>query len=490
MAGPLRWVALGMGAALLVAIGWIGLSGLFGSKGGAESPEELVTALADAVNAKDPAALIPLFSPEETRRLLPLLKDVEERAGQVEVAAADQPYAGLDVQVRDLQTMVSRRGEDVAVISVTGGRLSGGYDTSAMSDALKTTLAAFGVDPSQRGEVDLAAVAENSYRGVEAVAVRRDERWYVSPMYTAAALLLYGAEDPTFSRPTTWPEPVTEATPKDAVIRYLETGMELDRAGLVARTAPGEAAWAHDYGSFLDEQLNSSNWSAEFAAPELRNLQVTEKDLGDGMIAVVVDAAQAAWSNYGSRVSLDVQGNCVDVRLDGERSGKPVCGLWAMLTGNQWVTPSDSLRFTAVAVQTGEGWTVSPVTSLAETARSALPSIGKHQVGALLPAVGDVAAVLAPGQGVDVTIPAHDYADVKITIEKAGRYDITVDSNVADLGSQFVLSPPGSDPGWFHGRETLNLEPGEYRLRLAPMDATQTPRVNVSLHASSGAGGT
>jgi len=295
----------------LGALGYTVANSVLVNNAGADSPEAAVRELAEAASAEDPLEALALLPPEEVSAMDDLF---EATAGAAEdaggVADADDALAGLDIEVDDLELEVEELSDDVARVIVRRADLSASVDPDDLADDLREQIedeenggdpleagsSSFEVsdDPDDDGFLGISTYDEES--GEEehtppfVMTVRRDGRWFVSPLYTAAeyARLEAGLDEVDFDA-----EPSEDADgaddPEEAVQELVDAVSQADTGDTVSNLPPDQLRVAYDYEDAVRELVAeelSGSWTLDVTDIELD----VEED-GDRAVVTIEEAS-------------------------------------------------------------------------------------------------------------------------------------------------------------------------------------------------------
>lgn len=240
-----------VGTALVVAVAalavaasaWMALDA-GGSEAGADGAEAAVLDLLDAVEAGDLVGVVELVEPTERdtlgRSTIEVVHELQ-RLGVLDPGLALDGIEGVGLSFGEVTTRIEPVTADIVDVVVS---------SPALSAHLVVDQPPFGplvidrVPPDVRGE----RLESEPGPGAETVVatVRRDGRWYVSALYTAAELARRAGGEPG-------PLPAGDLAargapdPDSAVRGFVEDAASFDPRRLLGRLAPDEAAVLYDY---------------------------------------------------------------------------------------------------------------------------------------------------------------------------------------------------------------------------------------------------
>lgn len=470
---PVRLVAGIAAAVLAIAVG-VTVWNPLGRGGGAESPEAAVRALADAAAKEDVAAVVGLLPPEETRRLLPLLDAVITKAADTGVVSKDAPGAGTTVEIKNLTTRVVAINDDVSAVHLTGGTMSGALDRNTLPGPIKDVVpeGTGGTKSMDFGELAKTWNRERNGEGMDLMTVRRNGRWYVSPLFTVTSWYQQSqGATATFVPNTAWPKPVTEPTPQAAVTKYVEALGRLNVEELQKRTAPGELAFSYGVAQDLQRELTRSLGRDATAGLEVSDLRATERDLPGSMKALVVDHLVLTATAQRDAAKMIVDGPCLRAESpssSSSRSDKSCVDVRRLFLSESLTGAGDDARsrLVFVTVKTDDGWTVSPIASAAESAQTALDDIDRHLLAvSLLPTLEPPAAMLGTDQRVTVRLKPRESKIVKLTVGGSGAYRLSA-PDIGTKPSCGLVGKWGGSLDQATDRCVAQLTGGDYYLRV------------------------
>jgi hypothetical protein len=304
-----RGLQIALGAVGVAALGgaiWFGVSQMTtDSPAGADTPEEAVEAVFEAIEERDVVGLLEAVDPGERETIGQGARDVLDELVRLEVLdepATEPGVPGFTIEFDDLVLSSETVDEDIANVSVTGGTVDTTLDPSELP--IGELLAEQGVDTDGQEPVtnpDQPIDLED----VVITTVERDGGWYVSLWYSIAenARLDAGLPMPDAAGV---PEPVGAESPGEAVQAMIDALTALDVPTMIGMLDPVEASALYRYSPlFLDD--------AEAAVAEIPEYELqigglefpTEED-GDRAVVQV---------EPGDEVTLDVSVPSEDVDL-------------------------------------------------------------------------------------------------------------------------------------------------------------------------------
>lgn len=196
--------ALVVGVVFMSSIAYAVWGALRGDGTGADDPAAVVEAMAAAANDEDAIAMLGLLAPAEVGTFAELYPDLLKWAAHEELIANEQWLAGLDIEISGLETEVTRRHSDVAIVELRAGELSitvdpevadpGHVDRFGRQYTLTVDELLADLQDAVTGGRDSVAAATgldglfelHEPDGLYIMTVKHEGRWYLSPFYTVA----------------------------------------------------------------------------------------------------------------------------------------------------------------------------------------------------------------------------------------------------------------------------------------------------------------
>lgn len=337
--------------------------------GGAASPEEAVLAAAEAVSNEDVVGVIAMLHPDEAAGVAELYRDIEGHLVESGFLAGD-PFAGVDLELTDLELRVTELGPDLARVAIRDGSFAVSTDGAALDPAVRRANAS-GADIDERYELtdEFSAYDDLNGREVEldvfVMATKHRGKWFLSPSYTGAQYVveLYDLPGPD---PDAAPVPIDGGpfaeSPEAALTALIEGASRLD-VDLFTEGFTTRLPFLAAYEDALDELLDL----ARDATPELRDtdievedIEVTAEALADGRTKVSLDRLELDLSYEGESATIELDGDCL--RSTGSGSDD------ACLPGT-FAEHSGLDGFFVVMAEEAGGWRLDPTATLLEYAR-------------------------------------------------------------------------------------------------------------------------
>lgn len=362
------WIAV-VAAAVLIVGGTTSYYLLHLSKtGGAVSPEAAVTELAAALEQRDLVGAALLLPPGEFQSIQGAFSALGEAAARADFAegSPDLPsvLSGTDLSIDGLTVSAKSISVDLVKVELTGGIVTFSIDPAGATGLTREMLQSATVDWSTQGRfsVDIGHVADYlGYRPFVMV-VQRDRVWYVSPLFTAGEYLsvsrgtVRAPASPGDGHAQQYPTPEAAA---DAFVRRLADAINRHDASILAEGLPAdEAAAVLTYRRALDDVLGNSSLSIS-----VLNTSFTAEGHDPGLRVVRPTLISLQASTGLASARIDVQGSCVIVNNAGQQCLTDIDAL-GHFDLESWRPLLANLDTGLVAVRSGDGWRISPLTTV------------------------------------------------------------------------------------------------------------------------------
>ena len=296
---------------------------------GAQTPDEAVVQLFEAVQNDDLVGLTEALLPSEREAIIDPMVDLFAELDRLELfdgdvdlgARADEAGSdGLDFSVAGLDFTTTTVGAGVANARLNAGIVTvrGDIDDLPFGDRADVEL---GNDVLTES-IDEEIVDFSSEEDAQLTLVEEDGSWYVSLWYSAAEAARADAGDPApeFGAGVT---PVGGNSPEAAVRSMLDRAVELDAEGVIAALDPREFRALYDYASlFLDDVDAAAADARQSAASEGISWSLDRVDLGSGDLrgrtVVRIEGFAFTAGGDGQSLSVDFDGDCVTTVVDQE----------------------------------------------------------------------------------------------------------------------------------------------------------------------------
>ncbi len=296
---------------------------------GAQTPEEAVVQLFEAVENDDLVGLTESMLPSEREAIIDPMIDLFSELDRLELldgdfdleARTDEAGSdGLDFSVRGLDFTTTAIGDGVVNARLNAGIVTVRGDVSDLpfGDRADSELGSEALSKSIDQEIlDFSAEEDARFTLVE-----EDGTWYVSLWYSVAeaARADAGEPAPNFGAGVT---PAGGDSPEAAVRLMMERAVDLDAGGVIASLDPSEFRALYDYAPlFLDDADAGAAEARQAAASEgiswsLDRLDLSSGDLRGRTVVRIEGFAFSAGAD-GQSISVDFDGNCVTTVVDRE----------------------------------------------------------------------------------------------------------------------------------------------------------------------------
>jgi hypothetical protein len=369
-----------IGLVAVVLVGGFAAIALRGDAGGASSPEAAVRQLADAVDHEDVLAAVDVLAPEEVTDLRDTVDAARQRAAELKlVQSTSQPFAGIDLSVRNLQLSVDEIVDGYAKVTISG-TIHADANRSGLSPYLRDTLGA----QSASGDFDLSQMSINGNKPF-LMAVRSGGNWYVSPAYTAFESLRLANNLPGADLGSAvQTRDLGAATPDDAVQQLVHAVQAGDWLK-VASLADPEGFPMYDYRDAFTKLMHDNFGTPDFTIDKLTTTSTVNGNRGtvdlDTGGTYGGDPSQT-WSIAHGCLSSSATEN-----TQGIESGVPsVCAgsLFASIAAFGPPTSTAQAPPVEISVVRRDGrWFVAPATTAFDAVREWLPQIDQRLLATL-----------------------------------------------------------------------------------------------------------
>ena len=342
---PWRTAITAGGLAALLGVGTLGIVSMMDG-GGAQTPEDAVDRLADAIEHEDPLAAVAVLAPNEVANLADTVGHVSSRAQELAlVNDAARPLAGIDFELSDLSYRTEELAPGYVKVYVDGFAMDTTVRAQEVAERIRRAWDP--EEPEVRTSVGDSEIAPEV--GVFVVAVQDDGGWYVSPAYTALEYVrtMNDAAPADYGSARAAVATLGADSPEMLVDQALRAWSAGDWEALFRLVPPDELP-LYDYRDSLGALL------AETEGPgfTIDRLSVSA-DIAGPTATVTIDAAGTLQSGG----SWQVDRNCVEIEEDD--FGVDLCGndrgaLFLLAIDN------DDLAAPMTAVQREGRWFLSP----------------------------------------------------------------------------------------------------------------------------------
>lgn len=328
-------VAIGGVVLALLAAGFVAWH-FFWPRGGAASPEEAAETLLTSAAAQDPVGVIDMMSPAEVEGLDDVYEAAFERAEDEGLVEGDALTDALEIELSDLEFDVDELGDDLARVTLEGGRYEVTWDPDKLPERLDF-LAEASEDESESG--DLEDLYAEELGGVEpyVMTVQVDGRWYVSLLGTYADVIYTEADkeigedfelaDPDYDLASEDVDPITGEDPEEVIENLVDAVNSGDAEELLANLPEDLVKPLRPYLPVIEDLQEEGDWGVENGlSVSADDLDLSTEELGDGRLKVVIEhGVFGATTIDGGDVdtaTAEVEGDC----LTGDDGGGPGTG--------------------------------------------------------------------------------------------------------------------------------------------------------------------
>jgi len=314
------------------------------ASGGAETPEEALELMLEAISEDDYLAAAAYVVPSERDTLVQAGLDVADELRRLEVLADHLDLGAVDGLDLDFDGVEFRRETPrpgIAHLFVEQGMVTA---TVAVADL------PLGSVIRDRAPADFLSFTETGVTDIRPttpiVAVQRDGRWYLSLWYTIAesSRLDRDLPLPDIGRR---PASIGAESPEDAVEGLLDELLRLDVRRMIGMLDPEEASALYDYSPlFLDQATSSANDLLDSLGDDgwvwaIESLTLTSSVDGDHA-RVSIDGIDFA--------AVNEAGHSLDVEISGDRARLALVSadFWGEPFSVEWASSGDCFTVTAV----------------------------------------------------------------------------------------------------------------------------------------------
>lgn len=451
------------------------LSAVRGDAGGAETPEDLVAAFEEAAATNDLAGIFVLLPPGERRPLARLFNEVVDRGRDEALWPAEgSPLDGVTITFDGFDPDIDEIDDGLARVELGEFQLSLAFGEPIRELAAQAGYMLQDVDlqvPAGWERYDWQTNETTEVDGF-VMAVRRDDRWYLSGLYTLAQTLVEAFDLDEVDMSTVPDSPPAADTPEDALIEYIESLADLDAdtiiAGITGVTnvlAAYEDA-VDDAVRMLEDELRKDDISR--IDVDVDTLEVTTTEVEGGLLDVAIDEFDIEFAAGDTTFRLEFDSRCLDVE-ESRYSDTPLRDEACLPDAFTELSGIDSWSVRMRPVE--DGYAIDPLETIAATLEDI---ISQGDSSALLRALGltplapDMTEV-AVGEVTEVTTsPAGTWVGA-FEAEAGQSYNVV---NGSEHWSRTTLIAPDGDlpqklgPNMWHatttGTHTVSLELSEW----------------------------
>lgn len=313
---------------------------------GAETVDEAVAQLFEAVENDDLIGLTEAMLPSEREALIDPMIDLFSELERLDIldedvdleARADEAGSdGIDFSVSGLDYITTVIGEGIVNVQLTGGIVTVTGDVADLPFGDRATAEIGEENMSESLDEEIVNFAEE--QDAQFTVVEEDGSWYISLWYSVAEAAREEAGEPVpaFGSGVT---PVGGDSPEDALRVMIEAAVDLNAEGVVAAMDPAEFRALHDYAPlFLDDADEAAAEFRQMLDDEGFTYSLDRLDLSSadarGRTVVSVDGFAVSASSQGENFSFDFDGNCFTVIVDSEIDETCIDGLREELGGEE-----------------------------------------------------------------------------------------------------------------------------------------------------------
>jgi len=374
-----RWWWIGGAIFVVVALAAGGITAVLlsgGSSGGADSPQAAVLKILAAAENNDAFAAADLLDPSEAdgvRQVLNNAHNTAEQTGYQKGGGQNGLLQGLKVSTDNVNTSVSNVRDDLARVTITGGKITIGFDPSNSNEGVRDLLNNKDQRTRTWSSDDLSTSSNSGDKLQPAVmTVRRSGRWYVSILYTyidtAARKTDVQPADPGSIDTQSFDSP--EAAAKGFVDGLVAMINKADVMELAKTLSPEDAVLVGTYRKFLERNMKPRS------AQVVGTPAFSAKTDGDSA-NITVDDLTIQWNtDEGDSKKVRFHGGCITNGSGGTR-----CGAGDFASGGYILGPNST---GVIATKGSKGWHVDPVATYLNGAADELHNASKQDVAMLM----------------------------------------------------------------------------------------------------------
>ncbi|WP_188111236.1 hypothetical protein [Nocardioides antri] len=297
----------------------------FWPRGGAGSPEAAAENLVLAAAEQDPVGMLDMVSPAEVEGFDDVYDAALERAEDEDLVEGDEEGItdAIEVELTDLEFEVDELGDDLARVTLTGGR----YDVSWDPDELPERLSFLAEESEAESE---SGDLEDAFDGEEpsVVVVREGGRWYVTLVGTIADHAYqegeqdadedgFELEEPDYDLASEELDPIVGDDPEEVVENLVEAVNAGDAEELLANLPADLARPLRPYVPVVEGLQDEADWGDEIGlSVTVEDLELSTEELDDGKVKVAVEEGTftaSTWEDYDDfdYGSAEVDGDCI-----------------------------------------------------------------------------------------------------------------------------------------------------------------------------------
>ncbi len=410
------WVATGLGAVGLIALGLVGFRLLSTSNsefvGGASSPEVAVEEFVSALASEDVFAAVGYIAPDEIDGASDVLDALLSKVDGDTGGLANGSDLAVELELVDVST--SMEGDNAAIVSFeVSGSIGSGETSGPVSVALPSS-ASFSAD-------DLDGLYPGTGSEVEVVTVKLGGNWYVSPMLSFGHLIVENGDLPSgdFDRVGTERRGGAQ-DPEEAVDNMFAAIEDRNADDLAESLGGGEGRFATVFSDAIDELFAEIGSDVGYTVD-------ARTSAGDGD-DVVLDDVEVSWFDAYSSGSVEVKDDCIAAEDEyGDRDR--VC-----LLDELALTEDVDGTVELLTVKEDDGWRVRLVPTITDVAARFVPALDRQ---AFLYAAGlewaDTATPVTVGTDTDIDLDDVWYSVHEFDAVAGQRYRVSTDRDESRL---------------------------------------------------------
>ena len=326
---PLTIVGLVIGIAALIGAAVFAAFAVGGDEG---SPESAVNKLIDAVNREDVLGAMEALPPGERDSLKGSVSDLSGQLERLEILSSDFDLSGLKgivLDISDAKFSSQKLSDDVAMVSVVGGRARSSVDPAKLplGDFVRKLAGDALTNAKPTSDTEEIKASDPT----RLATIKEDSHWYVSLWYSVAeaARRDAGARAPDFGHGI----PANGASsPEQAVDGFLRAGAALDLRQLIELLPPDEMRALHDYAPlFLDDAQGAINEFKQRVQVSIDDLGLSADRSGDRALVKITKFGFTAkfpsdfLGDSGGTATLSYGGGCITFSAPGQAQRRE-CG--------------------------------------------------------------------------------------------------------------------------------------------------------------------
>ena len=403
-----------MGLAATLFVGTLAMGAFFGGGGGSDSPEGAVRQLADAVSHEDAIAAADVLAPEEIRSLSGTVDAASRKAQELELArSANAPLDGLDLSVDGLSLSSESLADGYTKVTVNGGTLSLGTDSSRFAPAIQRALHDRNPDG---GSTDLATLAQDQHLPTFVVTVQRGGHWYVSAAYTVLEYVREINDLPAaeFGSGLRAAATIGADSPEAAVTEAFRALSTSDWEKLISLAPPDEIP-VYDYRAALVALAQDNDTDTSFTIDRIDTATQVNGDTAKVQVQASGSTEAGAWSLDGSCFTPPggwyegIEGYEGGQNTDHTSCGTGSTGFALPYFGFGVLDAADGAATTVNVVRKDGRWFVSPVGTVLDVLDRTIDHMTRREMYTSLRIADRLPPDGALTLGTPVTLPGTDF---------------------------------------------------------------------------------